>query len=462
MDFFFNGIDGGTGDYLLQPISARQLARIAQSWLQGREPGVKTRGEPLYGVDPTDLSSSGWGVVFPCDADGRSREALGELLEHRRRQASAKRAYFKSYDGSEGYQPGESARQWLTRQGAGPGAADPERVPYYLLLVGDPSQIPFEFQFDLATQYAVGRLSFDHPREYGNYSRQVVRVESKPIRRRRRLVFWGAKNPDDRALESTFRYLMEPLVGRMRSRAQGWQIDAFLGAAATKARLRTILKVSDPPAVLFTASHGMGFGSEESRGRARLGALLCQDWPGPEQWDQPIPPSYYFAAEDVDAYADLSGMISFHVACYSMGVPRFDSFVRGDGEEPKELAPEATVASLPRRLLSKEFGGALAAIGHVDRLFGYSYVWPGAGSQCNLFAAVLARLLDGHPVGSAVRYLGDRYADLAVSLHDAAARSRDDDPASVETLARTWTAFVDARSYIILGDPAVRLQVVST
>ncbi len=458
MTFYFNGIDGSTGEYLMPPLCASQLARRARDWLSSGFPSIRTRGEPIHGVDPKDLATSGWGIVFAEDAGHEPGQALRELLDHRRRQAArVDSGLYQEYSGSDGYRPGETAHQWLTRHGAGPGAADPEGVPYYLLLVGGPREMPFEFQFDLGVQHAVGRLSFDNTREYGHYARHVVSTEMEPPVRRRQMALWAVDHPDDAATDYTTRFLVRPLIERLRRQNSGWQLEERLGPEATKAELSRLLGGLETPALLFTASHGMGFSDKNPGSLNRLGALLCQDWPGPKVWKRRIPRRFFFSAEDIDQFGDLSGLICFHFACFSAGVPRIDSYARQDTGEVKVLAPEPTLARLPQRLLGKAAGGALAVIGHVDRARGTSFVWPGAGAQPQTFAATVGRLLDGHPVGSATRFLGDRYADLSVRLHQAAARYHEDDPPSVKALARIWTAYIDARSYVILGDPAVRL-----
>ncbi len=122
------------------------------------------------------------------------------------------------------------------------------------------------------------------------------------------------------------------------------------------------------------------------------------------------------------------------------------------------IAPRNLVARLPQKLLSLEKGGALAVIGHVDRAWSYSFVWAEAGQQIETFQDMLTHLLRGHPIGWAMEHFNNHHAALSVELSKLLTKiQKGNTTISDKELATAWTSSHDARNYIIIGDPAVRL-----
>ena len=461
----FNGVNGATGTYGLPPMTGEELSRFLrgeekpenlaelrfrQQQKDSRHFGVKE------GVDPKRLDQAGWGVIFAHDADPAVREALAPLLDLRREQAGD---LFRVYEKAGGHRPGEAKGKFLARHGVGPGPADPAKVPYYLLVVGSPEAIPYRFQSQLDVQYAVGRLHFDRVEDYARYAASVVAAETGKVTLPRRMSFFGVENPGDAATRLSSQGLVAPLLEALRTARPDWQMSALLQDEATKANLARLLGGGETPALLFTASHGLEFPSGDPRQRPHQGALLCGDWPGPEAWRGPIPQDFYFAGDDLAAGAVLQGLMTFHFACYGAGTPRLDDFAQQAFKDRAAIAPEAFLAALPTALLGHPRGGALAVVGHVERAWGYSFHWQGAGAQTTVFESALTRLLDGHPVGSAMEYLNERYAELSTVLADQLEEIEFGAAADPYELAGLWTANNDARGYAILGDPAVRLPV---
>jgi hypothetical protein len=459
---FANGVDAITGERLLAPMPVQDLARLAAtafpvdpagtSELTARHRRVTERVyAPKQGVDPTDLAQTGWGVVFAQGADPRVVTALTPLLERRHAQAAAVvgRRY-REFTGTDGYRRGESKQEFLRRHHAGPGPVDPDVIPYYLLLVGSPEEIPFEVQYQLDVQHAVGRIYFDDVAGYARYAANVVTAETRPERGELpRLSFFAARNDDDRATALSAEHLVAPLARKL---GEEWQVRSFVGPDATKDGLNALLTGAERPDVLFTATHGIGFPAGHPDQRLTQGALVCQDWPGPGRGK--ISPGHWFGADDLPN-ADLTGMIAVLFACFGAGTPRFDEFDRNP-DARKPLAPDPFVAALPQALLGRE-GGALAVVGHVDRALGYSFVWPGAGTQTEVYRSALAELGAGQPIGSALEYVGDRYAELATDLKQAVDDAKEGWRVDDAMLAGLFAAWADARGFVLLGDPAARL-----
>jgi len=388
------------------------------------------------------------------------REALQPLITHRRNQAQN---LFLSHDF--GPAPIKSKQDFLASHKAGPGPADPKKIPYYLLIVGDPRSIPFSFQYELDVQYALGRLHFETPEEYANYAQGVVDAETgKASHPPKRSVFFGVRNPNDPGTERTSQDLIAPLVRSLQARPRPvdskespWSFEEIIGESATKDRLARYLGREEKPAFLFTASHGMAFPHDPEKLIRDQGAILCQEWPGPEP-KQPVLPQHYFSADDVDGSADLRGLIAFHFACYSAGTPEASDFDRGDMGGARSIAPYPFVSRLAKRLLGHPKGGALAVIGHVDRAWTLSFS-VSEESQIEVFDSTVKRLLDGHPVGSAMEFVNQRHAELSVDLSTLfMARENPIGPSQSRShFERMWKANNDARNFVVLGDPAVRL-----
>ncbi|MCB0192027.1 MAG: hypothetical protein KDJ65_08795 [Anaerolineae bacterium] len=404
-------------------------------------------------IDPTNLQQTGWGIIFTEKADLVIQEALSELIEWRRPQAGE---FFKIFAGDGGYRAGDTYLTFLNRHGAGPGPVDPVKgVPYYLLLVGSPAEIPYQFQYQLDVQYGVGRIHFDTLDEYARYARSVVLAEKGEVRLSRRAGFFGVTNPNDRATALSTKHLIKPLHKTFSKRKEDWTCDLFAGEQATKSQLSQLLGGEQTPALLFTASHGVECTPDDKLQLLHQGALVCQDWEGPEDHTGPLTQDLYFAGDDLTDDTNLLGLMTFHFACYGAGTPQFDEFA-GLQKQKKTIAKQPFLAHLPRQLLSH---GALAAVGHVERAWGHSFFWTGVGEQLPVFESALEVLLNGAPIGLAVEYFNERYAELATIVNE--------DLLQFDFLAEEyqlrvpgyWTACADARNYIIVGDPAARLPI---
>lgn len=415
-----------------------------------------------FDVKPESLASAGWAVIYPPGEKPRYEPLLRDLLDLRRDQAGED--LFQSIT----LEPKETCDYFLKRFRSTAGTIDPEKLPYYLLLVGDPSEISFELQGRLDQSYAVGRLCFDRDEDYRTYAAAVREVEKNPLRKpMRRITLFGARNGDDIATGRTTDRLIAPLAEEIEKRLRlhpGWRLEQIVGPEARRDALADLMTGDDPPDVLFTASHGMVFPMDDPRQKKLQGALLCSDWNGRER---PVPRDHYLAAEDLQLKGrPLRGSITFHLACHGGGTPEWDTFAQAEGQPPRRLTDRPFVAALPKRLLAD--GGALAVISHADRAWTTSFDWDPEDENPDpqVFWNTLLPLLHGLPVGFATESLGASYGMFAANTKEHRDRMLSAPlgrvplgraPADPRRAARLWRATNDIRGFVLYGDPAVRV-----
>jgi hypothetical protein len=472
-----NGIDAATGAYLVAPLDIADLAEHIRATntddarAQLLSASLQQQDDPHLGlpfnVHPEIVEEAGWGLILHKDEPSDVRAALAPLLAHRRKRIKNDAIVKEALE----YRTGDDLPGFLSRHAVGQGSVRPDKIPFYLLLIGGPDRIPFEFGHQLDVEYCVGRLHFDTVAEYEAYVDGVIRYEDAAAapKNSREAVFWSPRHALDAATQLSADRLVNSLVDG--APAQGIQPPEpsvlsivnfssrkLWGKDATKKALLDVLCPPDSgktPALLFTASHGVGFKKDEALQRNTQGALLCQDWVP----FKPVAPAHYLAAADVLDAARVHGLVAFHFACYGAGTPRQDQFLHKAGQQPPEIATAPFFARLPQRLLAHPNGSALACIGHVERAWGYSIISPGAGAQLQPFRNCIGQILSGRPVGFAVKDFNERYASLSVTIAGLLRQMGFGSAVSDATLASKWIERNDAEGYVVLGDPAVSVRV---
>jgi hypothetical protein len=322
----------------------------------------------------------------------------------------------------------------------------------------------------LDVQYAVGRLDFDTPEEYKRYVDSVIRYEEgATVPNSREVVFFGTRHSNDAPTKLSSETLVKPLAaggaeGDLFDNIQQkcgttYQPRRLEPEQSTKASLSEVFGAAakPTPALLFTASHGLGWPLGDARQVPATGALLCQDYIAPGLG--PLGPEHYFAAADLAPNARVHGLVCFLFACYGGGTPEFNRFVHAPEKAPPKIADKPFMSALPKALLTHPNGGALGVFGHVERAWVHSIVSVGAGPQLMPFENLLGYVLSGLPLGYALKDFNERYAALSTGVSALLERKSFNLPVSDSELARCWVERNDAESYMLFGDPGVRVRV---
>jgi hypothetical protein len=436
--------------------------------------------------DPNDLSQTGWCVLFANDTQAAAeKEQLMPLLNLREKQVQDPSGrLFQIFEGDRGVKLNQTGENWAMYRGVSLTApvSPAKGVPYYVLIVGGPERISFEFQHLLKMQWVVGRLAFDDIADYGRYAQAIVEYESKDFQpfQRKNAAIWVTRNGDAATamLSGTICPEFTDKDNWLGSQS-GFTLDAFThdnpaDKQATKEQLKNIMRgdiENGPPAVFFTGSHGADFSaSDEATQRQRVGSLYTQTW---LYGTAPPGENDLFSATDIPDDAQLQGSMAFLFACYGGGCPANDTYFLNDDGSPRPIAPSPMVARLPQALLSR---GVLAIIAHVDMAWAFGFQNTSGTAQVQALRTPLELLMQGKRAGFAAdslslmwstlsANLGIQFGTFALSAAAAALgagaaasvsqlNTRDATDLAYRTIARD-----DARNYIVLGDPAVKLRI---
>ena len=422
--------------------------------------GVSFRGEmEALPINPGDPRAAGW--TFLLNEKDPQRQDLERLIrplaEHRKMTDPEKPLLFHG-------EPPEDWFNWITDNYTSL-QLHGEQVPQYILILGGPEQVPFHFQSILNTNAKVGRLCFtsdDGLYQLKTYVDKLIRLETAadPVVSREVLVFAPDGGPQDPTYYSR-EYMAQPLGDHIQE--LGFPVKRLLAFDATKQKLADML-TSSQPALVYTASHGLGAMSEpEEFQRDYNGAICCQH-SGQLTMDD------LYSAKDVPLDRPfLEGAVFFQFACFGFGTPADSDFTHWLKGVPEHYTKADFMAALPQRLLAHP-RGPIVYIGHLDTAFLHGFTdadQPAAADRWHNriapFVSAVDNLLRVQPSGFSMTDMSGRYSfcnALITNFYD-----REDrgtmvwNPTSEAQFLNTWITRGDSQNYMIFGDPAARLRI---
>ncbi|MCA9720357.1 MAG: hypothetical protein KC468_37190, partial [Myxococcales bacterium] len=435
--------------------------------------GVEPADFPEFGESPSSIYHQRWGVVVPRDR-ARAEELLARvrpLIKRRHEQMDAPVKVFRApVDDSL-----EAALRWRDEvYYDGPF----KEVPRYLLLLGDLDEVPASLQQVQMHETFMGRLAFRDPTGYEAYVEKLLRHEGKPAHDERSATFYTVHDGSG-ATRIGHRALVKPVF----ERAQQEQASAAYPAGELRSLGEGVLSRDDflgvargtRGGVMFSMSHGAGAPSSGWQGDretmlAHQGALSFGS-------------KGKLYASELDERPFLQDCFWFMFACYGAGTPRRSRFHHwltrlsehrqygglADGvlnSLPDGAAPGFT-AALPQRALANPYG-PLAVFGHMDLAWTYGFLEFDSGKKKerpDKFYNLLLSMMEGRTAGVALfelaRYYNEKLAHIA-EVYDAREERRvkgELNPAEEDArLGHLWMIRQDLLGYVLLGDPAARLN----
>lgn len=424
---------------------------LAEGLRQGTLPPASPEAlQERGGVDETRR----WRLVLPqTTTKGPTPSELLQALTplHKRRKGLSPLYYAPP----EGLSGDEAALAWMEAH-----AEVLYAEPHYLLLVGSIQELPFALQQCLSLGHTVGRLSLPSLEAYAQYALRVVRAETQrpspdgpPVAPGQGFLFLPDLDPVTALTRTT---LVGPLRERLPARKKGLTVTVLEADQALRYKLLPRLEQLPSASLLVTGSHGCEHPVQDS---PFLGALQDQAKDLVRGSDIPV---LSRCVED--------GLVVLF-ACNSAGChgirPNEPLSAVGDNRPRADI-----LAPLPVAMLSHP-RGPLAVVGHVDPLWVVGMRsrdgrLPEAADHPGLvgFQSMAERLVQGKRLGEATwpfreavpRHLLEYQRLCTMQLEKIQSGKQSLTQQDHQALVYAWIAWNDARCWVILGDPAVKLR----
>ncbi|MGZ4861509.1 MAG: C25 family cysteine peptidase [Halobacteriota archaeon] len=338
-----------------------------------------------------------------------------------------------------------------------------KQVPHYVLIIGEPNQVPFRFQSILDTVASVGRIAFDTLDDLTTYVNKLIRIEtaSEPLVTKEAIFFATDGDMEDPTYYSR-KYMAEPLAKSVQDEL-GFATRAILGDDAKKMSLKAALSTGSP-ALVYTASHGLLAAGQTNDVQKRYNGAICCQHTGEFTLDS------LFSADDVPLHEPfLEGAVFFQFACFGYGTPTESDYSHWIDGVPEKYTDSDFVAALPKRLLAHP-RGPIAFVGHLDSAWLHGFADAEAPdildrwhTRIEPFKEAVDQLLGAQPSGLAMSDMNKRYGvcnALITNTYDRERRGRLTwTPELEKRFLDNWIVRSDAQNYMIFGDPAARLRI---
>jgi hypothetical protein len=329
-----------------------------------------------------------------------------------------------------------------------------KKLPWYMLIVGGPHEIPWQLQYLMNTSCFTGRLDLDEDAR-DRYIDALINGWNGSAPSSNAPVVWAVDQGQPDITWLMRGAIADPVAAKLRSDSQiGDKIKHLAGPPATADNLINTLKTTQP-AFVVTTSHGLTSPLDDPAAmRKQLGFPV-------DRAGASVTPDKLLEAWQPD------GAIWYAHACCSAGSDAGTSYkglVKAGSSVERTLeavgALGASVAPLPKALLSAK-KPARAFIGQVEPTFNYTLRNP---ENRQLLTSSIQRALYDHmfraqpePVGMALancyRHVGELFAqwqELVRDVGGGVAGAR-------EAALRAQLMAIDRQSMVILGDPTVAL-----